>query len=151
MNLRTQRTTSENEQFVKLVRELDAALADVNGEANSFFVQFNKIDLLKHVVVVYLHNEPVGCGAIKEYEPGTMEVKRMYVPPRHRGKGIATHVLTELEQWARELGYQKCILETTLQMHDAVALYKKNHYTTIPNYGQYKNVATSVCFQKVLG
>lgn len=149
-NLIIQRSTSENPDFQKLISELDAYLAIRNGEENDFFAQFNKIDLLKNVVVIYQNEIPVGCGAIKEYEPDAMEVKRMFVPQEFRGKGIAKLILKELENWAKELGYKRCILETGEDMKDAVGLYQKSQYNIIPNYGQYKDVETSICFEKML-
>lgn len=149
-NLIIQRTTSENPDFQILVSELDAYLAIRNGEENDFFTQFNKIDLLKNIVVIYQNEIPVGCGAVKEIQPDTMEVKRMFVPQEFRGKGIAQLVLKELENWAKELGFEKCILETGEDMKDAVKLYQKSNYKIIPNYGQYKDVETSICFEKVL-
>lgn len=144
------RTDSANTDFQLLVHQLDRYLMGINGDDHDFFDQFNKIDNIKHVVVLYQENQPAGCGAIKEYEPGVMEVKRMFVPPAARGKGLASVVLKELESWAIELGYKKCILETGDIMPDAIALYKKNGYQSIPNYGQYVNVASSVCFEKRL-
>lgn len=144
------RTTSENPDFQTLVYELDAYLAIRNGEDNDFFVQFNKIDLLKNVVLVYQNEIPVGCGAIKEMESGVMEIKRMFVPQEFRGKGIAKLVLSELENWAKELGYKKSVLETGKDMVDAVGLYQKCNYQIIPNYGPYKEVDTSICFEKTL-
>lgn len=144
------RTDSTNTDFKMLVNQLDRYLMGINGDDHDFFDQFNKIDNIRHVVVLYLDGQPAGCGAIKEYEPGIMEVKRMFVPPAARGKGLATAVLKELEAWAAELGYEKCILETGDIMPDAIALYKKNGYSSIPNYGQYVGVASSVCFEKLL-
>lgn len=144
------RTDSTNTDFKMLVNQLDRYLMGINGDDHDFFDQFNKIDNIRHVVVLYLDGQPAGCGAIKEYEPGIMEVKRMFVPPAARGKGLATAILKELEVWAAELGYEKCILETGDIMPDAIALYKKNGYNSIPNYGQYVDVASSVCFEKHL-
>lgn len=144
------RTDSSHTDFRLLVNQLDRYLMGVNGDQHDFFDQFNKIDNIRHVIVLYLDNQPAACGAIKEYKPGTMEVKRMFVPPAFRGKGLASAVLSGLETWAAELGYQQCILETGDTMHDAVALYQKNGYQSIPNYGQYVGVASSVCFGKQL-
>jgi len=79
-----------------------------------------------------------------------MEVKRMFVLPEFRGKGIATKILVELENWAKELLYNKCVLETGKRQPDAIALYEKNGYLKIPNYGQYANMENSVCFEKVI-
>ncbi len=145
------RTNSEHRDFVELVRLLDADLAKRDGADHSFYAQFNTIDKIKYVVVAYENERPVGCGAIKEYAHGTMEVKRMYVPPEHRKKGIASNILSELERWAVDLTYTKCILETGKQQPEAIALYRKNGYRIIPNYGQYAQVGNSVCFEKALG
>ena len=144
------RTDSENADFRELVKALDAELAVIDGEDHSFYSQYNKIDKIKHAVVVYQNNEPIACGAIKDLEAGIMEVKRMYTVPGYRGRGVATQVLHALEAWAAELGYRKCRLETGKRQPDAVALYQKNGYHMIPNYGQYTGVENSVCFEKVL-
>lgn len=143
-------TTSENPDFQNLARELDKDLAIRDGDEHDFFHQFNKIDMLKYVVVAYKNDVPVGCGAIKPYDDATMEVKRMFVPLEHRGSGVAVAVLQELEQWAKELGFAKCILETGLKMPEAIGLYKKSGYIQIANYGQYAGVASSVCFEKAI-
>lgn len=144
------RTNSENTDFQNLVAELDRDLAIRDGDEHAFFAQFNKIASIRQAIVIYENNEPVGCGAIKEYEEGVVEVKRMYVLPEKRGKGIASAVLAELEQWAKELGYRKCILETGYKQPEAIRLYNKNNYIVIPNYGQYADVESSVCFEKIL-
>jgi putative acetyltransferase len=144
------RTNSENPDFIELVKHLDADLAIRDGEDHLFYSQFNTLTRIKHVVVAYSENTPVGCGALKEYSPGSMEVKRMYVSPSGRNKGIATKILCELESWAAELSYENCILETGIKQPEAIELYKKNGYAIIPNYGQYAGVKTSVCFKKKL-
>jgi GNAT superfamily N-acetyltransferase len=144
------RTNSDNLDFQKLVKELDKDLAIRDGEEHAFFAQYNKIDAIKFVIVAYENEVAVGCGAIKEYEPNIMEVKRMFVSPDQRGKGIASLVLIELEKWAAELNYKKCILETGIRQPEAISLYKKNNYLLIDNYGQYINVTSSVCFEKEL-
>jgi GNAT superfamily N-acetyltransferase len=144
------RTSSENHDFIELVKLLDADLAIRDGDKHAFYDQFNKIDDIRYVVVAYENNKPAGCGAIKEYEPYSMEVKRMYVLPENRKKGIASVILAELEGWASELSYSKCILETGKGQPEAIELYKKNGYTLIPNYGQYAGVENSLCFEKRL-
>ncbi len=144
------RTTSQNPDFVALVAALDQDLAERDGGEHSFYHQFNSIDTLQHTMVAYSDGKPVGCGAIKEFDSNTMEVKRMYVMPECRGKGVASQLLTELEQWATELGKKNCVLETGKRQPEAIALYTKNGYEIIPNYGQYEGVENSVCFRKRL-
>ncbi|GAA4842371.1 GNAT family N-acetyltransferase [Algivirga pacifica] len=148
--IRIERTNSENTDFQQLVLELDKDLAIRNGEMNDFFAQFNKIDKIQHVVVAYEGEQAVGCGAMKPLETTIMEIKRMFVPANQRGKGIASKVLRELEQWASELGYEKCLLETGDKMPEAIGLYKKNDFKVIPNYGQYAEVESSICFEKII-
>jgi len=144
------RTNSENIDFVEMVSRLDKLLTDLDGRDHDFYNQYNKIDKIKHVVVAYHDELPVACGAIKEFDTETMEVKRMFTADSYRGKGFATKVLTELENWALELGYSKCILETGLRLPDAVRLYQRNGYLQILNYGQYVEMENSVCFEKRL-
>ncbi|MCL1662943.1 GNAT family N-acetyltransferase [Elizabethkingia ursingii] len=144
------RTDSENKDFQDLIYKLDTDLAERNGEKNDFFAQFNKTNLIQNVIVAYSDNIPVGCGAIKVYDNNTMEVKRMFVLKEQRGKKIAGTILNNLEQWAKELSYNKCILETGDKMPEAIGLYRKSGYKQIPNYGQYEDVESSLCFEKIL-
>ena len=148
--LRTARTDANDPAFRELVVALDMDLAIRDGNEHAFFAQFNKLHDIKHVVVVMDGDRPVGCGAFKPFRDGAVEVKRMYVPPTHRQKGIASLVLGELERWAHELGYQRCVLETGTKQPEAIALYSKRGYQAIPNYGQYVGVESSVCFEKKL-
>lgn len=144
------RTDSQNQDFINLVKKLDAGLAITDGEDHAFYNQFNKIDKIKYVILVYENGRAVGCGAIKEYNSGTMEIKRMFVDVESRGKGIASSILSELEIWAKELFYKKCILETGIRQTEAIGLYQKKGFSLIPNYGQYEGVAASLCFEKIL-
>lgn len=142
------RTDSTNPDFINLVKLLDADLAIRDGKDHSFYNQFNKIDMIRHAVVAYENDYPIACGAMKEFATGVMEVKRMYSMPEHRGKGIAGIILTELEKWATELSYAKCVLETGKKQPEAIRLYQKSGYHIIPNYGQYAGIENSVCFEK---
>ena len=144
------RTDSDDPDFKALVKLLDADLAERDGADHGFYSQFNKIDKIRHAVVCYEDGQPIGCGAIKAFDERAMEVKRMYVSPEGRNKGIATRVLTELETWASEMGYAKCVLETGKRQPEAIALYEKNAYRRTENYGQYVGVENSVCFEKAL-
>lgn len=144
------RTNSGHQDFKALVQLLDADLAIRDGKEHAFYHQFNSIDNLQHVILLYENEKPVACGALKPYAAGTMEVKRMYTLPQARGNGYAASLLTALEQWAAEDGATACILETGLKQPEAIALYKKCGYAIIPNYGQYAGVENSLCFEKKL-
>ncbi|MCB0810825.1 MAG: GNAT family N-acetyltransferase [Flavobacteriales bacterium] len=148
--MRFLRTDHTHPGFVQLVRELDQDLARRDGKDNAFYARYNSMEADARAVVAIAEGVPVGCGAIKPVDADAMEVKRMYTLPAWRGKGVASRVLAELEQWARELGMERCILETGLRQPEAIALYESNGYAPIPNYGPYAGVANSRCFAKVL-
>jgi putative acetyltransferase len=147
---RTIRTDASHPAFRALVAELDKDLAIRDGNDHAFFAQFNKLDDIQHAVLVMEGTIPVGCGAFKAFDGDAVEIKRMYVPPAHRKKGIASLVLRELERWALEVGHTRCVLETGEKQPEAIALYRKCGYRVIPNYGQYVGVESSVCFEKEL-
>jgi len=144
------RTNSDDPDFQQLVKALDADLARRDGTEHDFYAQFNSIAAIKHAIVAYENDLASGCGAIKSFDDKTMEIKRMFVPPALRGKGIASAVLAALETWAAELGYTRCVLETGKRQPEAIALYKKCGYDIIDNFGQYIGVENSVCFEKKL-
>ncbi len=144
------RSDANDMDYKNLVLALDHYLAVTDVEEHAFYAQFNKSDGIKYVIVAYDGETAVGCGAIKNFAEGVMEVKRMFVLPSARGKGVASIVLKELEDWALQLSQKKCVLETGAGRLDAVTLYQKNGYTLIPNYGQYQGVINSVCFEKQL-
>lgn len=148
--IRLVRTHSDNNDFINLVRYLDAYLKITDGDDHSFYNQYNGIESLKNVVVAYINKKAVGCGAFKKYDENSVEIKRMFTITEARGKGVASQILQELENWSKELGFKSCILETGKRQIEAVQFYKKNDYTIIPNYGPYKNMDNSICFKKVL-
>lgn len=148
--LKVVRTNSENTDFIQLVENLNSYLKIIDGYEHAFYNQYNNIDVLKHVIIVYIENKPIGCGAFKEFDKDTVEIKRMYTLPESRKKGVAAKVLLELENWAHEMSYTDCILETGKRQIEAVNFYKKMKYTITPNFGPYKDVENSLCFKKTL-
>lgn len=142
------RTNSKNEDFINLVKKLDAYLKITDGEEHSFYNQFNSIEFLDNVVLAYKNNVTLGCGAFKKFDANNVEIKRMYTSVDHRDQGIATKILRELENWAFELGFISCILETGKRQREAVKFYIKYFYNITENYGQYIGVTNSVCFKK---
>lgn len=148
--LELKRVDSDDLDFRKLVAMLDIELAERDGEDNAFYSQFNSLDAIRSAVLAYAEGQAIACGAIKYFEEGVREVKRMFVLPAHRGKGVAKQVLAALEAWALEQGSTRCVLETGKRQPEAIRLYAKCGYSQIPNYGQYIGVDNSVCFEKIL-
>lgn len=150
-SIKTLRTDSKNGDFIHLVELLDADLAARDGQEHEFYHSFNSLQGLSHVVLAYLDQRPLACGAMKAIHGGSMEVKRMYTLPEFRGKGAASLVLKELETWAAEEGCTHCVLETGKRQPEAIALYTRSGYVQTPNYPPYEGIENSICFKKNLG
>jgi putative acetyltransferase len=144
------RTDSSNPDFRDLVKQLDEYLTIKDGDEHPFYDQFNKIENIKWVVLAYDGDHCIGCGAIKEFSEQEVEIKRMFTSPDARGKGVASAILKELENWAHELGFSECILETGTRQTEALQLYPRNGYTLISNFGPYQGVENSRCFRKII-
>ena len=142
------RTSSDNKNFQTLIVLLDNDLYLRDGEDHSFYSQFNKTVDIKNIVLCFENNEPIGCGAFKNFDLDKIEIKRMFVRPEFRGDGIGYAILKELETWALELNYKSAVLETGKKQPEAIRLYQKAGYNIIPNFGQYENVENSICMIK---
>lgn len=144
------RTNSEDIDFKNLVVLLNQDLKIRDGADHDFYNQFNGIDTIKHAIVIYEDEVAIGCGAFREKESDVAEIKRMFVHPDYRKRGIASAVLKELEKWATEVDYKYTLLETGVNQPEAIALYKKQDYAIIPNYPPYDVMDNSVCMKKKL-
>jgi putative acetyltransferase len=150
MSVKFIRNTSENPDFRKLIDALDEDLYIRNGDAQLQYRQYNQVDLINHVIVLYFEEKPVGCGCYKRFDDQTVEMKRMFVLPELRGKHLAAQMLQELEKWAVEEGNTAAVLETGHRQVEAIRLYTVAGYSLIENYGQYIGMEDSICYRKEL-
>ena len=144
------RTTSSDKDFELLVRHLDNELWNELNEDQAQYDPYNKVPDLPTVIMIYINDKPVACGCFKQYNAGTVEIKRMFVEKEHRRKGLSKIVLDELEKWAIEHKAKHAILETSIHFTAAKALYMNAGYRLIPNYDQYVGLTESVCMKKDL-
>jgi GNAT superfamily N-acetyltransferase len=93
---------------------------------------------------------PVACGGIARHDDQTGEIRRMYVVPEARGRGLSYLVLDALEDEARALGYFHVRLETGYLQAAAIRLYVSAGFGPIPRYGPFADDPRSVCFEKRL-
>ena len=142
------KTTSENPDFVSLIKIFDTYLWERYPELKSHYWGNNIIQLNPNVVVIYLNEKPVACGCFKKYNKSTIEIKRMFVSTEARGLGLAQKILQELELWAKESGYSFSILETLYKQQEAISLYQKVGYTIVNNYEPYIGLDNSICMRK---
>ena len=137
----------------RLIAALDATLSELYPPAQRFGPNL-KAEHLEAGRGTFLiardGDRPVGCGAIRLLDPITAEVKRMYVEPDQRGKGVGWAVLARLESAASALGVQRLVLETGVYQDAAIELYRRNGFTQVDCWGEYATSPTSVCFDKNL-
>lgn len=142
--------TTEDDDLAELIRKLDEDLRFREGTLQDVYNAYNKLDGILTAVVAREDGAPVGCGCLKQYDGETVEVKRIFVDPAYRNRGIAGKILRGLEAWAQERGSDRAVLETGLRQPEAIHLYEKSGYRRISNYGPYKSMPNSVCFEKML-
>ena len=148
---------------VRLISALNAELAAAYPEPGANHFRLDPTEVGPGVgafVVAKWRGAPVGCGAVRrlsdpelvsELGPNVGEVKRMYVAPDVRGRGIGRGLLARLEREARELGVRRLVLETGTRQLEALRLYRAAGFVDIDPYGEYvASAATSVCLSKVL-
>jgi GNAT superfamily N-acetyltransferase len=140
----------------QLIGALNAELDDRYPEegANHFDLAAEEVaDGRGAFLVAFLDDEPIGCGAVRRISPTVCEIKRMYVAPSARGRGVGRRILNELESIARRLGASHLVLETGVRQPEALALYTRAGFATIPLFGSYADTPhpeLSVCMAKDL-
>lgn len=141
---------SANQLLNELTKEI-AKRYDFTMDGKGAFSPDEVNNIKSGFFVARINGKPAGCGALRPlFKTEIAEVKRMFVKPEFRGKGIAKLILKKLEQFAVELGYKKIWLETGDRQPEAIKLYKNSGYSKIKNYGIDKENLHSNCFEKKL-
>jgi putative acetyltransferase len=131
-----------------LIQELTRIYPDEDGMGN--FALTDVLVARSAFLVGRLGDQPVACGAYRPMGSDVAEIKRMYVDPDYRGRGLGQRILQELETRARRDGYSRARLETGVLQPVAIRLYERAGYLQIGCYGIYVRNPRSVCFEKVL-
>ena len=150
------RCSGTNKDFIENCQLLDMDLDRRVGRVikRDKYKQYNQLDEIKEVVVVYVDGKAAGAGAIREYQYGDIdnatELKRVFVRDEFQGKGIGTKLVLELIEWAKELGYSKLILETGELLQESCHVYRKVGFNKMDNYAPYISMPESLCMMKEL-
>jgi putative acetyltransferase len=145
------RTKWDDPDFQALILELDKELWGNYPTLQQGYAAKNLVRGEASVLVCYDGETAVGCGCFRPTEDDlVVELKRMYVDGTRRGFGIGKAVLGELEAWARESGYRAMLLETGIKQLAAQAMYERDGFVRIENYGEYRGNDNSVCMRKEL-
>ena len=143
-------TAAGDRDFIGLIGLLDRELQKRYGDLQKQYDRHNQTDAIVGAAVVYRDEAPIACGAYKQFDDVTAEIKRVFVRSECRGQGIAKRLMSALEESAKSGGYQYAVLETGVLQPEAVGLYRSIGYTITDNYGPYAGNANSVCMKKRL-
>ena len=137
-----------------LIDALNAELSALYPEPGANHFQLDPTEVAESCgvfLVAYREGAPVGCGALRLLDAETAELKRMYVSPIVRGKGLGRRLVLALEAEARTLGVRRLVLETGVRQAAALGLYRATGFHPIPLFGEYcLSPETSVCLGKDL-
>ncbi len=154
MNLRIVDVDSRGEVALSLLRESAAEVRALYADERSPDMPWpvnTPLGARDIYVVAYCDDKPVACGALRELDRVTAEVRRIYVQREYRRKRIGYAVLSHLASEARRIGYECLRLETGNKQAAAVALYEAFGFRRIPPFGRYENDPTSVCLELRFG
>jgi GNAT superfamily N-acetyltransferase len=134
---------------LELVQEMADDLAHLYGPA-SYPPQDPKdwSSPLGCMAVVYSEGVAVGCGGFIRHDERSAELKRMFVRPAARRRGLARRLLRDLEGQARSLGYERVVLETGAPQVEARELYLSEGYRQVTCWPPHDVDPTSMCFAK---
>ena len=151
MEIATQVVEGSHADFATLIALLDQELVARYGAAvQASFDQFNAVDQIHDVVIVYAGGAPVACGGFKALDDDTVEIKRVFVRSEHRGRGLARRLMAELERLAAGQGYDTAVLQTGRNQPEAIGLYGALGYGVTANYPPYVGDEYSICLKKTL-
>ncbi|PUA36358.1 GNAT family N-acetyltransferase [Paenibacillus elgii] len=140
-----------NEHLLALIAKLDDYLYSLYPADEVFGVDLEGSDVDEVVfVLAYWDGAAAGCGAYRPLDAQAAELKRIFVDPYFRNKGIASSILSFLEQEAVRAGFTSLLLETGPMQPESIALYKKFGFIDIEPFGEYVNCLSSICMEKRL-
>jgi GNAT superfamily N-acetyltransferase len=153
-SVRIRRSTLASPDAVRLIAALNLELTGRFPEPGATHFSLSAAHVAPGegaFVIAYLDDLAVGCGAVRRLDDTTAELKRMYVDPPVRGRGIGRSLVEALEYEARDLGVSKIVLETGARLTPAIKMYEAMGYVRIPLFGEYlSSPNTSMCFGKSL-
>ena len=139
-----------SKDYAMLAKKLDDYYISLVGDVHLRYASVNDPKNMACIVVAYEGNTPIGCGCWKAVDEKTAEVKRIYVEPVYRRRGVASAIIDLLESHILASGYSQALLETARTTGDSHALYLSLGYREIDYYGSPAGAENCRCFLKVL-
>ena len=140
-------TDGNNQDFQRFYLKTEEYYSKiVGGKKNrTGFIPYNLSESISNVLIAYADGKAVGCAGLKRYSGQDVEIKRVWVEPEWRGKHIATALMDQIEDKARQMGFKRAILQTRPIMPDAVGLYESRGYLLVENYPPYDKLEGAIC------
>jgi GNAT superfamily N-acetyltransferase len=153
---RVESTPPDHPVAALLIDELSAELAErykvvwPSSDGRTNYVPADFDPTTDAFLVGYAGHDPACCGALRRFGDATVEIKRMYVRPDHRGSGLGRWMLDALEGEAARLGYSAIVLETGSEQPEAIGLYASGGYELVAPWPPYDERPYARCFGKDL-
>lgn len=138
----------QSQDYRMLAKKLDDYYFELVGDVHLRYAEANRPENMACLVVAYAGEYPVGCGCWKRVDEVTAEVKRIYVLPEYRRRGVASRIIRLLEKDIVQAGYRHIVLETARTTGDSKALYLAVGYHEIDYYGSPAGAENCRCFEK---
>ena len=139
-----------SKDYAMLAKKLDDYYISLVGDVHLRYANVNNPKNMAYIIVAYEGKTPIGCGCWKAVDDTTAEVKRIYVEPQYRRRGVASAIIDLLESHILASGYTQALLETARTTGDSKALYFSLGYREIPYYGSPAGAENCRCFLKEL-
>jgi len=152
--LSIERVTLDDVDVQMLIAQLNADLFARYPEPGALIFSLDPADIVDGTgaLLMAVHNgRPVGCGAFKLLadQPGTAEIKRMYVAPSARGQKIGAALLAELESQARANGAHRFLLDAGPRQPEALRRFERAGYVVCEPWGEFIGKELSICMSKL--
>ncbi len=134
--------------LLSLAEQLDAFFYARYGEATLKYSWYHDMSKLACAAVAYLEDKPIGCCCWKPMDAATAEIKRMFVQPECRRRGVAMQLIAQIEAHAAASGCHRAVLETGADMDGAIAAYERMGYQRCTGFGDFVNDTGVVCMEK---
>jgi putative acetyltransferase len=145
------RESPRQDDVIALIRQSDALMQSLYPAESNHLVDVESLAAFNvHFLVARERGRALGCGAFVLSQAGQAEMKRVFVAPAARGKGVARALMEALEREAAKLGVTLMQLETGIKQPEAIALYRKFGYAERGPFGSYEPDPLSLFMEKRL-
>ena len=143
-------TSGDDPKFRALVRKLDQEYVDRFGETALRYQPYNTLEKIEAACLLLVDGTPAACGAIQPLDGDTAELKRVYVLPEFRRRGLARQVVEQLELQALFQGFGRMVMEIGRDIPEAISLYRKMGYREIETLTIFADNKDTLCMEKEL-